>query len=185
MANGRMGLDTRGRRVQEGGGRGVFHRARRVRGALRVSCGRVSRVSCACARVPLPPLPSRYRVGTPHNFSQVFLKEWMMSAKRDFVSNPGNGAAWRNMNKTNDKQPDWRGDITLLDGTQVNIAAWEKHGRTGVFLSFALTEKVDKGNGAGAPSWGAVQKGQGYPAQAERPASRATGGFVADSDIPF
>lgn len=84
-----------------------------------------------------------------------------MSTKRDFVSNPGNGAAWRNMNKTNDKQPDWRGDITTLDGTQVNISVWEKHGRTGVFLSFALTEKVERENGAGAPSWGAREKGQG------------------------
>ena len=108
-----------------------------------------------------------------------------MSTKKDFVSNPGNGAAWRNMNKTNDKQPDWRGDITTLDGTQVNIAVWEKQGRTGVFLSFALTEKVERENGAGAPSWGAREKGQGYAEQGVKPASRATGGFVADSDIPF
>lgn len=107
-----------------------------------------------------------------------------MNAKKDFVSNPGNGAAWRNMNKSHDKQPDWRGDITLLDGTQVNISVWEKQGRGGVFLSFALSEKMDRGTGTGAPSWGAVQKGQGFGPGGGKP-ERAGGGFVADNDIPF
>ena len=47
----------------------------------------------------------------------------------------GNGSLFKNTNKTSDNQPEYSGTIKLQDGTEQQIAAWEKDGEKGTFFS--------------------------------------------------
>ena len=49
----------------------------------------------------------------------------------EFVQKPGSWNLFRNNKKTADNQPDYRGTITLEDGTVLELSAWLKEGKTG------------------------------------------------------
>jgi hypothetical protein len=53
------------------------------------------------------------------------------------------GVAFKNDDKANEKQPDWRGEF-LLDGRKMEWVAWEKEGKRGTFLSFRLGEARER-----------------------------------------
>lgn len=57
-----------------------------------------------------------------------------------YEARPGSGALFKNDKQGNDRAPDYKGDITLLDGSKARIAAWIKDGRNGKFMSLKLEE---------------------------------------------
>lgn len=57
------------------------------------------------------------------------------------------GTLFTNSKKSSDKHPDWRGEIKV-DGKLWEISAWTKSGRNGDFLSLAVKEPYQKGQGA-------------------------------------
>jgi uncharacterized protein (DUF736 family) len=93
---------------------------------------------------------------------------------------PNSGAIFRNRDKTNDKAPDWRGDVELdtdllkaliavaksRQPIKLSIAGWEKEGnKAGTFVSL----KVEIPRAKAAPE----AKGGGF------------GGSADDDEIPF
>lgn len=61
-----------------------------------------------------------------------------------YEHNNGNGSLFKNINKTNDNQPDYSGSIKLQDGTNQQIAAWVKEGAKGKFFSIKLSDPYIK-----------------------------------------
>jgi hypothetical protein len=57
-----------------------------------------------------------------------------------FEHKTGRGNMFRNKKKENDNHPDWRGEINI-DGKLMEISAWEKQGKGGLFYSLAMKEK--------------------------------------------
>ena len=49
----------------------------------------------------------------------------------DYQQKPGSWNLFRNNKKTADNQPDYRGTITLEDGTVLELSAWLKDGKNG------------------------------------------------------
>lgn len=49
------------------------------------------------------------------------------------------GALFKNDKKTNEKQPDYRGNGNI-NGKQMDVAAWVKQGKNGNFLSLSFSE---------------------------------------------
>lgn len=87
--------------------------------------------------------------------------------------NRGRGVLFKNDNKSEDRDPDYRGNITLQDGTECWLDAWintaKKDGRK--FMSLRMKPKMAREH-AGAS--------QNPPAQkAEAPSEDF------DSDVPF
>lgn len=58
------------------------------------------------------------------------------------------GALFNNDRRTNDKQPNYRGSITLEDGKEYWVSGWIRDGRKGKFLSLALTAKDEPQGGS-------------------------------------
>jgi hypothetical protein len=92
-----------------------------------------------------------------------------------------NFALFVNKQKRGEKSPDYRGVITMLDGTRYEVAAWLKTAAsTGEYI-FGIVGEVEG-------AWKARQQAQGVttPASTPAPAMRAA---VAptddDDDIPF
>jgi uncharacterized protein (DUF736 family) len=56
------------------------------------------------------------------------------------------GVLFKNNKKTDDKQPDYTGNI-LVGSTEMRLAAWIKEGKNGKFLSV----KISESNAAAAP----------------------------------
>jgi uncharacterized protein (DUF736 family) len=55
----------------------------------------------------------------------------------NFVPKEGFGALFRNTKKTEDKQPDYRGNIQIK-GEAFILVAWVKEGKNGKFLSMKI-----------------------------------------------
>lgn len=53
------------------------------------------------------------------------------------------GVAFKEDEKRSEKSPDWRGKF-LLDGREMEWAAWEREGKRGMFLSFKIGEARPK-----------------------------------------
>ena len=49
----------------------------------------------------------------------------------EFVQKPGTWNLFRNARRQNDKQPEYRGTITLEDGTKLELSAWVKESKNG------------------------------------------------------
>jgi hypothetical protein len=62
----------------------------------------------------------------------------------EFVQKPGSWNLFRNNKKTADNQPDYRGTITLGDGTVLELSAWLKEGKNGKFFSGTVREPYQK-----------------------------------------
>ena len=63
----------------------------------------------------------------------------------EFVQKPGSWNLFRNNKKTADNQPDYRGTITLEDGTVLELSAWLKDGKNGnKFFSGTVREPYRK-----------------------------------------
>jgi uncharacterized protein (DUF736 family) len=57
----------------------------------------------------------------------------------NFTHKPGNGAFFKNENKTQPNQPDYNGTATATDGTLLEAAAWIKQTAKGKkYLSFTF-----------------------------------------------
>lgn len=79
------------------------------------------------------------------------------------IQQPGKGVLFMNDRKTSDKHPDWKGTLTLSDGTPVKLAGWTKSTPKGSLIS--LAEDTFK------------PQGGTYPREVNNQAT--------DSDIPF
>jgi uncharacterized protein (DUF736 family) len=56
--------------------------------------------------------------------------------------NRGCGVLFKNNEKTEDKQPDYRGNITDLDGTEYWLSAWLKTSKAGMkYMSLSIKPK--------------------------------------------
>ena len=53
------------------------------------------------------------------------------------IQQPGKGVLFMNDRKTSEKHPDWKGTLTLSDGTPVKIAGWTKQTPKGSLISLA------------------------------------------------
>ena len=52
-----------------------------------------------------------------------------------YQQKPGYFSIFPNDKKEKDTQPDWKGSITLLDGSEFWFDAWNKQGQKGGFIS--------------------------------------------------
>jgi hypothetical protein len=62
----------------------------------------------------------------------------------DYQQKPGSWNLFRNNKKTAENQPDYRGTITLEDGTVLELSAWLKEGKTGKFFSGTVRQPYQK-----------------------------------------
>ena len=53
------------------------------------------------------------------------------------------GVLFKNTKKTNDKQPDYTGNI-IVGTTEMQLAAWIKEGKNGKFMSLKMSEPNSK-----------------------------------------
>jgi len=56
-----------------------------------------------------------------------------------YTPQPNTGVLFKNNKKTNDKQPDYTGNI-LVGKTEMQLAAWIKEGKNGKFMSLKMSE---------------------------------------------
>jgi hypothetical protein len=56
-----------------------------------------------------------------------------------FTAKPGNGALFKNERKVKDHQPDYRGSLTLPDGTTMQLGGWISQGANGKYLSLKVS----------------------------------------------
>lgn len=62
-----------------------------------------------------------------------------------FIHKEGQGTLFKNTYKKEDKHPDWKGTIKLLDGKLLEIAAWEGQTNKGEDkLSVKISEPREK-----------------------------------------
>ena len=67
----------------------------------------------------------------------------------DFVNKPSFGGLFKNSYKEpGDSKPNWKGTFAahrdIKAGEEVEIAAWEKEGRKGMFLSLKVSDKREQ-----------------------------------------
>ena len=60
-----------------------------------------------------------------------------------YVQKPNSGTLFQNNKGDNDKRPDYRGELNV-DGVLFEIAAWEKRGSKGTFLSLSVKPKQER-----------------------------------------
>jgi len=60
-----------------------------------------------------------------------------------YTPQPNTGVLFKNNKKTNDKQPDYTGNI-IVGTTEMQLAAWIKEGKNGKFMSLKMTEPSSK-----------------------------------------
>lgn len=64
----------------------------------------------------------------------------------------GGGALFKNDRKQRgSSQPDYKGNA-LVNGVEMDVAAWVKEGRSGKFFSLSIKPKRDFGGGGSKPS---------------------------------
>lgn len=57
-----------------------------------------------------------------------------------FEQREGSGIMFKNDRRTNERAPTWKG-TALFEGKEVELAAWEKPGKNGTFLSVSIKAK--------------------------------------------
>ena len=60
-----------------------------------------------------------------------------------YTQKENTGVLFKNNKKTDDKQPDYTGNI-LVGTTEMRLAGWIKEGKTGKFLSLKISEQNAK-----------------------------------------
>lgn len=94
-----------------------------------------------------------------------------------FEPRPGSGSLFKNDKQGNDRAPDYKGDLTLLDGSKVRLAGWIKQGQKGSFLSISIDKPREE-----APRGDSFSGG-------DRSSDRGVSGGDRDdpfgSDVPF
>ena len=69
-----------------------------------------------------------------------------------FELREGQGNLFKNDKDGNEKRPDYRGELKLLDGQTVKLAGWIKQGQKGSFMSLSIDkprEQSDSFRGGG------------------------------------
>jgi hypothetical protein len=56
----------------------------------------------------------------------------------NYTPKPGHGALFKNDKKSKDIQPDYKGSLTLPDGSTMQIGGWISQGANGKFLSLKI-----------------------------------------------
>lgn len=56
-----------------------------------------------------------------------------------YAAKPGTGALFKNDKKTKDQQPDYKGSLTLPDGTTMQLGGWISQGANGKYLSLKVS----------------------------------------------
>lgn len=59
-----------------------------------------------------------------------------------FTPKPSTGSLFKNDRKSKDHQPDYKGTITLADGSTLQIAGWVSQGANGKYLSLKLSTQL-------------------------------------------
>lgn len=60
-----------------------------------------------------------------------------------YTQQNNSGSIFKNDRKTNEKQPDYSGTLTI-EGKEMRIALWVKEGKKGKFFSVKLSEPLEK-----------------------------------------
>jgi hypothetical protein len=56
-----------------------------------------------------------------------------------YTPKPGTGALFKNERKERDIQPDYKGSLTLPDGTTMQLGGWISQGQKGKYLSLKVS----------------------------------------------
>jgi hypothetical protein len=56
-----------------------------------------------------------------------------------FTQKPGTGALFKNDRKEKDHQPDYKGSLTLPDGSTMQLGGWISEGKNGKYLSLKIS----------------------------------------------
>jgi hypothetical protein len=56
-----------------------------------------------------------------------------------YQAKPGTGALFKNERKAKDAQPDYKGSLTLPDGTTMQLGGWITQGANGKYLSLKVS----------------------------------------------
>lgn len=65
-----------------------------------------------------------------------------------FELKDGSGTLFRNDKDGNDKRPDYRGELKLLNGETIKLAGWIKEGAKGKFLSLSVDKPREQSDAA-------------------------------------
>lgn len=56
-----------------------------------------------------------------------------------YAQKPGTGSLFKNERKSKDIQPDYKGSLTLPDGTTMQLGGWISQGQNGKYLSLKVS----------------------------------------------
>ena len=70
-----------------------------------------------------------------------------------FEQREGSGILFPKDNKKEDKYPDWTGEAKI-NGVMMDLAAWNKQGKNGKFLSLSIKPKREKPAAESSPAKG-------------------------------
>jgi hypothetical protein len=56
-----------------------------------------------------------------------------------FTQKPGTGSLFKNDRKSKDAQPDYKGSLTLPDGSTMQLGGWITQGANGKYLSLKIS----------------------------------------------
>lgn len=56
-----------------------------------------------------------------------------------FTAKPGHGSLFKNDKKAKDIQPDYKGSLTLPDGSTMQLAGWVSQGASGKYLALKVS----------------------------------------------
>lgn len=74
----------------------------------------------------------------------------------------GAGVLFKNNRKNKDTHPDYTGNA-LINGKEMDIAAWVKEGRNGKFMSLSIKPKDEQRSGGSRPSRPMPDEDDGIP----------------------
>lgn len=80
-----------------------------------------------------------------------------------FELRDGQGTLFKNDKDGNDKRPDYRGELKLLDGSTVKLAGWVKQGAKGSFLSISIDKPREQSDDFRSGRDEGVSGGRGDP----------------------
>ena len=102
-----------------------------------------------------------------------------------FELREGQGNLFKNDKDGNEKRPDYRGEIKLLDGQTVKLAGWIKQGAKGSFLSLSIDKPREDADSFRSSDSQRVsgRGGDGNSSQSGRGDNSSA--FDLDDSIPF
>lgn len=56
-----------------------------------------------------------------------------------YTAKPGTGSLFKNERKEKDHQPDYKGTLTLPDGSTMQLGGWISEGKTGKYLALRVS----------------------------------------------